>query len=137
MPYILTWESESSIWCQFYGSVDFDDVNDATNEFYNDYRSDFVTDALWDFSQATEVVISTMEASVMAATDFAASTYMKPLKSAFVTSNPALSQLVNVYIRDMDKLGSPWTNQLFQTVGEAKNWMKKNVQNSSPTVPNA
>lgn len=123
MSYALIWESKSSIWCRFSGRVDFADVTMATNEFYHDHRSDNIRVTLWDFTEISDFVIDENEATEIAATDAAASVYLKPLKAAFITQNSEFALLVEQYIRDKEQFGSPWTNKLFRTIGEARNWV--------------
>lgn len=123
MSYKIVWESESRIWCRFSGPLHFADVNAATDEFYHDPRSDRVRAALWDFTETTQVAVGEEEASEIAATDAAASRYMKPLKAAFITGDSELATLAEHYIREMEQFGSPWTNRLFATIDEARSWV--------------
>lgn len=120
MPYELGWDQKSTVTCRFFGSVDFDDINNASNDFLNDSRSDDIRYALWDFSSISSFCISEEQASEIAATDSAASDYMKPLKAAFVTKDPALAALVREYIREMHAFGSHWINGLFGDVESAR-----------------
>ena len=76
--------------CHFLGKVGFGDLTHATNDFYNDIRVDRTRFAVWDFSQMEEFVVGKHEASEMAATGFAASAYLKPLKSASSPTTPRL-----------------------------------------------
>jgi hypothetical protein len=55
MAYKLVYESPTTMWCQFSGHVGVRDINDATNDFYHDYRSDHVTKVLWDFMAMTHL----------------------------------------------------------------------------------
>ena len=109
--------------CHFLGKVGFADLTHATNDFYNDIRVDRTRFAVWDFSEMDEFVVGKHEASEIAATDFAASAYLKPLKSAFVTNNPAFAELVRHYITEMDAMGTQWTNRLFADRAEAMRWI--------------
>ena len=123
MPYKLVWATDPTMHCHFFGKVGFGDLTHATNDFYNDIRVDRTRFAVWDFSEMDEFVVGKHEASEMAATDFAASAYLKPLKSAFVTNNPAFAELVRHYITEMDAMGTQWTNRLFADRAEAMRWI--------------
>ncbi len=123
MPYQLNWESPTKIVCQFFGKVDFDELNMATNAFYNDHRSDYVKEAFWDFTEMTSFEVDATEASEMAHTDTAASNYIKHLNAAFITQDAIFSELVKHYIEEMERIGSPWNNRLFQTMDQAKKWI--------------
>ena len=123
MPYKLVWPTDTTMHCHFLGKVGIGDLTCATDDFYNDIRVDRTRFAVWDFSEMDEFVVGKHEASEMAATDFAASAYLKPLKSAFVTNNPAFAELVRHYIIEMDAMGAQWTNRLFADRAEAMRWM--------------
>ena len=127
MPYKLIWQSDSTIWCRFFGQVDFGDVNNATNDFYNDFCSDQVIKALWDFTEMAGITVSERQASEIAATDSAASSYMKSMKAAFITGDPALAILIRQYIDEMERYGSPWSNRLFETIDEARDWIDNKI----------
>lgn len=122
MPYELVFESTSTLWCRFSGHIDFCDTSKATNEFYGDPRSDQVNAVLWDFSEIASFSVSADEVSEMAASDEVASSYMRRLKSAFITRDPALATLTRHYIQEMVSFGSPWENRLFETVDDARRW---------------
>jgi len=123
MPYELTWESRTTMRCRFSGSVNLAELNRATNDFYNDYRSDHVTRALWDFLAMTEFDVDKDGASEIAGSDNAASCYMKPMKAAFITNNEAFRGLAEHYVEEMENLGSHWTNRVFSTLDEARAWI--------------
>ncbi len=123
MPYHLIWESPDTMRCHFFGSVDVANLNDATNDFYNDSRSDRVTRALWDFSAMTQFAVDREQVSEIAFSDHAASCYMKPMKAAFITANPEFAELARLYIAEMEQLGGDWSNRLFASPDEARDWM--------------
>ena len=127
MPYELTWESRTAMRCRFFGSVNLTELNRATNDFYNDYRSDHVTQALWDFSSMADFDVGKEGASEIACTDNAASGYMKPMKAAFISSDEAFLELIRHYIEEMDSLGSNWTNQAFSSLEDARAWISSGL----------
>ena len=87
MPYKLVWATDPTMHCHFFGKVGFGDLTHATNDFYNDIRVDRTRFAVWDFSEMGEFVVGQHESLEMAATDFAASAYLKSLKAAFITND--------------------------------------------------
>lgn len=109
--------------CSFYGRVCAAELSEATNDFYNDPRSDRTTVTVWNFTEMTGFDVGETEATEMAATDFAASIYLKPIKSAFIVCDPDFSNLVRLYIEEMKHYGSGWTNRLFETLDEARRWV--------------
>jgi len=123
MPYILTWEFPNTMWCQFSGDVDAASINKATNDFYNDERSDHVTQVIWDFSAMKQFRVEENQVTEIAFTDHAASGYMKPMKAAFIITNPKFSELAKHYIAMMEQLESAWTNRLFASIEDAKVWI--------------
>jgi hypothetical protein len=123
MPYQLIWESPDTMRCHFSGRVDVANLNDATNDFYNDSRSDCVTRAFWDFSAMTQFAVDRAQVSEIAFSDHAASCYMKPMKAAFITANAEFAELARLYIAEMEQLGGDWRNRLFASLGEARVWM--------------
>ncbi len=123
MPYRLHWESKNTIWVQFYGAVSVAELNNATNDVYNDHRSDHLSQAYWDFTDMTAFNVDKEAVSEIAFIDNAASRYMKPMKAAFVTRDPDFTTLAEHYIEEMNQLESYWTNRLFATMAEARVWM--------------
>lgn len=123
MPYKLTWESRTTMWCRFFGDVDFVELNNASSDFFNDPRSDNITEALWDFSDMARFSVEEEHASEIAACDSAASRYMKPIKAAFITIDAEFAKLAEHYIDEMDKFESRWTNRLFSSLEDARNWL--------------
>lgn len=123
MPYRIIWESPNTMRCQFSGDVDAASVNKATNDFYNDERSDHVTQVLWDFSAMKRFTLEKGHVTEIAFTDFAASEYMKPIRAAFITTDPAFSALAKHYIAELEQLGSAWNNRLFASIEDARTWM--------------
>jgi hypothetical protein len=109
--------------CQFDGHVEAADLNNATNDFYNDHRSDAVTKVLWDFSTMTHFELHKGHVSEIAFCDNAASRCMKPMKAAFITTHEAFSELAKHYIEEMEMLESYWTNRLFSSLEDARNWL--------------
>lgn len=123
MPYKLIWETPATMCCRFSGHVDVDDLGNATNDLYNDPRSDFTTGVLWDFSAMTGFDAGRDNISEIAASDSAASRYMRPMNAAFITEDPAFSELVRHYIAEMEMFESRWTNRLFPSMEEARRWL--------------
>jgi type IV secretory pathway VirD2 relaxase len=123
MPYKLIFESPTTMWCQFSGHVDVTDLNNATNDFYNDYRSDHVTKALWDFMAMTHFDVGKEHTSEIAFSDNAASRYMKPMMAAFIVTDEEFSEIAKHYIEEMEKLESYWTNRLFSSLEDARDWV--------------
>lgn len=125
MPYKLNWLSFDTMWCQFSGHVDIANVNQASNEFYNDHRTDHITKVLWDFSTMTHFDADADDASEIAFTDNVASSYLKPMKAAFITTDADFSELVQHYIDEMELLGNCWTNRLFSSLEDAGQWLSE------------
>lgn len=124
MPYKIDWESKNTIWVRFFGNVSFTDLTNATNEFYNDERSDHVTGAFWDFSAMTLFDVGKDQVSEIAFIDNAASRYMKPIKAAFITADAAFTELARHYIEEMEQLETYWTNRLFSSMDDARAWVE-------------
>jgi trans-aconitate methyltransferase len=123
MSYKLVWDTDHVLHCRFSGIVDFNQVNDASNEFLEDTRSEHASHAVWDFSDMTNFDIRKHQASEIAATDCVASHYTKPLKAAFITSDQSFAELVKQYIVEMDAYGTHWTNKLFDSIEDAMDWV--------------
>ena len=123
MPYKFTWESPRTIYVKFFGTVSFDDVTSATNHFYHDIRSDAVREVLWDFMDIDDFVINQEQVQETAASDTAASMYLGPMKVAFIIQHPLLAEFAYEYIGVMESMNTPWVNQVFKTVEEARMWM--------------
>ena len=123
MTYKLVWESPGAILCNFYGTISAAELSEATNDFYNDPRSDHTTVTIWNFTEMTGFDVRGAEAAEIAATDFAASLYLKPIKSAFVVRDPDFSNLARQYVDEMKHYGSRWTNGVFESLDEARMWV--------------
>lgn len=123
MPYTLSWESPDTMRCRFYGDIDFADLNHATNDFYNDQRSDRVRNALWDFSAMTHFRVNDDQVLEIAATDNMASRYMKPMRAAFITTDAEFAELARHYTDEMERSASAWTNRLFFSLEDAREWI--------------
>lgn len=123
MPYEFNWESSRTVCVRFFGVVTDDDLSAATHDLYNNERSDLVREAYWDFSSIDDFIINPESVEQLAIEDFGASTYMKPMKAAFIIQHSALAELADGYIGTMETLGSPWKNRLFSTMEEARKWM--------------
>jgi len=124
MAYKIIWESPSSIWVRFSGTVTFNETVNATNAVYADFRSDQIKSALWDFSAIDDFSVAEREVEEMAATDHAASLYMKPMRAAFILTDPRLKSLGEQYIAFMLEMGSPWQNRLFENLTDARKWVE-------------
>jgi hypothetical protein len=123
VTYKIVWESPNTVLCNFYGCVSAAELSKATNDFYNDPRSDNTTITIWDFTEMTGFDVEETESAEIAATDFAASTYLRPIKSAFIVCDPDFSNLVRLYINEMKHYGSHWTNRLFENLDETRRWV--------------
>jgi len=123
MPYELIWESPQAVLCRFFGEVVDAELDEATNALLEDSGSDLVASAIWDFSAMTGFQVSPKHASEIAATDAVASGYMPPMRHAFVSRDPAFSQLARLYIEEAKQMGSHWENRLFETLAEARAWL--------------
>lgn len=123
MPYELSWVAPDTMWCRFSGHVNGAIINEASSAFYNDLRVDHITKTLWDFSAMTHFDADEHDASEVAFTDNVASTYLKPMKSALITTNADFSELLRLYIGEMELLRNPWTNRLFSSLKDARQWM--------------
>ncbi|MCP5278733.1 MAG: hypothetical protein H6935_10290 [Thiobacillus sp.] len=123
MPYMLIWESPNTMRCHFSGDVDAAGLNKATNDFYNDERSEHVTKVLWDFSAMKHFEVEKDHVTEIAFTDYVASGYLKPMKAAFITTDPQFSELAKHYIAEMEQLESSWTNRLFTSIEDARIWI--------------
>jgi hypothetical protein len=122
MPYKASWESTESVRVEFFGELTFNDTLCATEDLYNDPRSDFVRNVFWDFSAITGFVVSEAEVTDMAAMDHAASLYMHPLKAAFIIRDPGLMQLGEQYVAMLSDMGCSWHNKLFTSMHDARQW---------------
>lgn len=127
MPYKIDWESKNTVWIRFFGNISFSETNQATNDFYNDHRSDYVTGAYWDFTGVTDCDVVKEQVSEIAFTDDAASKYMKPMNAAFITTDPLLATLTKHYIKVMEEQGSHWTNRLFSSMDDARSWIESSL----------
>jgi hypothetical protein len=123
MSYKLVWDTDHILHCHFSGVVDFNQVNDASNAFLADVRSEYASHAVWDFSGMTIFDVRKHQASELAATDCVASLYTKPLKAAFITNDESFAELVKQYIVEMEAYGARWTNKLFASIEEAMEWV--------------
>lgn len=123
MTYEITWESPTSIWVRFVGTVTFADTVNATNEVHEDSRADGIKQAIWDFSDIDSFTITESEVEEIAATDCAAGCYMKHMKAAFVIADPELMRLGERYISEMREFGSTWQNRLFPSLNDARAWV--------------
>ncbi len=130
MPYQFTWESDSTLWVKFDGEISFSNLNNATNDFYNDTRSERITAIFWDFSAMTSFNVDKDDASEMAYTDNVASRYLKPMKAAFIATNAKFCALTRHYIEEMQRLESPWTNRLFSSMERARAWIASSESNT-------
>jgi hypothetical protein len=118
----MFWEPPNAFLCSFHGMVSAAELSSATNDFYSDPRSDNTTITIWNFSEMTGFDVEETDAAEIAATDFAASIYLRPIKSAFIVCDPDFSNLVRLYIDEMKHYGSHWTNRLFESIDEARKW---------------
>jgi len=123
MPHRVIWESRVSVWTKFSGIVTYGEVLDTTHTLYANPRSDDVVHAYWDFSEIDGFVVDKSEVEEMAYVDHAASLYLRPMKAAFILSDPELLVLAEQYIAHMQALGSTWQNRIFPTMEEARDWM--------------
>lgn len=122
MRYVFTWESDKHLWVKFFGALDGTDLNNATNDLYNDFRLDSLQGVLWDFSGIDSFDVTDIHAEEVAYTDFAASHYKRNMKAAFITQNPGFAKLAKIYIETMDDLRCPWENRLFDNIEDARMW---------------
>lgn len=123
MPYKFNWESGRTIHVLFHGTVTQSDLTNASNDLFNDPRSDSVRQAYWDFTGIEGFTFEWPHVREIAATDSVASTYMGRMKAAFIIQDIELAELARGYIREMENMGSPWKNRLFPSMEEARQWM--------------
>ena len=123
MPHRIIWESKQSVWTKFSGIVTYVETLNATNALYNNPRCDDVLHAYWDFTEIDGFVVDESEVEEMAFVDNAASLYLRPMKAAFILSDPDLVALAEQYIAQMRDLGSPWENRIFPSMEDARDWM--------------
>ncbi len=124
MAYKINWESQNAVWVVFNGTVTFGEANAATNAVYSDPRSDDLQFALWDFAAIDDFAVTEREVEDMAASDYVAGLYMKPMKAAFIIADPRLKELGDQYISHLREFGSRWQNGLFDSLDDARKWIE-------------
>jgi hypothetical protein len=55
------------------------------------------------------------------------------LYAAFITQDEGFAELIRHYIEEMERIGSPWNNRLFQTMDQAKKWIDEAKLSASIT----
>lgn len=124
MPYKTQWQGSGFI-VSFQGPVTIAEVQQSNSELYGNPNFDRVKYQIFDFTDADTDLISFSDADIPAATDSAASIYIKWMKVGLVGTDPHTIELFKSYIETVKAFGSQWVIETFPSVESAKAWCVK------------
>ena len=121
MPYSTEWKKKGVHWT-FTGIVTGREILQVNLDAYGDKRFDDLRYQLVDFSEASSFDVTETEVKVIAFEDMAAARSNPRIKVALVAPQGIIRKLSEFYARQTDP--SPWETKIFDTVKEAKQWLK-------------
>ena len=120
MPHTTKWERRGVTWI-FWGVVSGEELLEANQEIYGDARFDGMRFQIVDMTAVERFDVSLDDMTVLAATDKAASKSNPDVRVAVAARDELIRQLSLYYEREAD--GSPWRQQIFESVEAARNWV--------------
>ncbi len=125
MPYRTRWEDHGICW-EFYGYVTAEEINEANEEFYSDYRSKNARYQLINTLETDDVEWQEMDIVEVSAKDIGASRVIPEVKVAFIANNDKVWNKIQKYVDLSATLNSSWKFMGFETEDEARKWLQKN-----------
>lgn len=124
MPYRTIWEEHGVCW-EFYGYVSAEEINEANEEFYRDYKSKNASYQLINTLETTDVEWRELDIVEVSAKDLGASRVLPNLKVAFVANNDEVWTKIEKYVGISAMMNSTWTFMGFENLEEARSWLAK------------
>lgn len=120
MSYSTTWEESGVVWT-FRGRVTGDEILKANREIYGDPRFDRLQYQIVDLTAVESFDVTEEEMAVIAAHDRAAARSRPHVRIAVAAEDEMIKDLSAFY--DAAMVGSPWHQQIFDSMREAREWV--------------
>lgn len=125
MAYRTIWKDDGILW-HYFGHVTADDISEANDEFFNDYRSRKSRYQIIDASGIEVLEWQQDDIVETSANDVGASMAVQGLKIAFVVSEDEdVLEKIHAYIELCKQMDASWTFNIFRDLSEAEEWVKK------------
>jgi len=122
MPYSIEWERAGVTWV-YWGVVTGDELLRSNQEIYGSARFDDMTFQVVDLTRVERFDVTPDDMTVVAASDRAAALTNPNVRVAVAASDETVRRLSGLYA-EVSK-GSPWEQMVFDTVGEAQAWARR------------
>jgi hypothetical protein len=125
LPHSTDWEPKGIVWT-FWGVVTGEELLSSNHEIYGDPRFDALHYQIVDLTGVEQFVVSEDDMIILAATDRAAALSNGSMRVAVAAVDGAIRELSRLYAEASG--GSPWRQEMFDTVAEAREWVASNSE---------
>lgn len=116
------WE-EQGILVMFSGTVTDDEIMLINDLMYGDKRFGSITYQIFDYTNATEILINERKAKVIGTLDRTSSRWTsQKMLNIVVTQDEKFIPIVEAYFKEFE--GTHWDCRLFSTLDQAYDWIK-------------
>ena len=122
MPYSIAW-NENHCLVEFSGDIKIRDVELANKYCHGDKRLYKLSASIWDFSKCTSINIKPGELHYTSVIDLGSTGDIKKHKVALVVNNSAASEVIQEYITNSNKYGTPWEIVIFESLDGVEEWL--------------
>lgn len=119
MPFSTKWERHGVTWT-FWGVVTGEELLQSNEQIYGDGRFDQMKYQIVDLTGVDRFDVSPEDMFVIASTDKAAARSNPFVRVAVIARDESIRRLSAAY--DAMTHDSPWTQRLFETEAEAREW---------------
>ena len=123
MNYQIKWKTNGTI-ITFNGDVNIQDIDQLKDELHGDTRFYERAYSICDFRNCDGSKIDKKDLLFTIGRTIGASVTLKSFKLALVATDIYSRQLCHNFIDGNEKLDSPWSFRLFDTVDAAESWCK-------------
>jgi len=113
-----TWETHG-IYMKYEGVVHTHEMLSSSNN-YGKAQFENIKYILIDLSSVTDTTIEASDLTIKAFQSNAAKVWNKSLQLIFVISNDPMKSIIQIYMDEMTKLGSPWKIEMADSLQEAR-----------------
>ena len=124
--FLLHWR-DGGVHAEFFGHVGDDVLWKADDAVHHDPLVTTLRHVIIDMSHVQSVTASETIAIEQAAVDLGTSRYIPPLRIALVGTLPEARELMLEYKHQGERIGVPWTFELFDALPEARAWVLAEV----------
>ena len=124
MAHEIIWEKEGVL-IKLSGTVAYDDIIRINDSLYGDMRFDTLKYQISDYTNVTEILLTTFDATVIGHLDKSSARWNSQMIDAVVSQDPAFTPIVNAYFKSLSD--TQWKCRLFENLDDCYNWIQSEL----------